>query len=128
SPRRRGRSETGCRTAWRPPDRIPSPQSATRSVLPEASGLLPSAHLRTANATAFRRPVAPALSLGSRVQGFDRCAASAARPAVPQRPAVPHPAAQADRPSGVRLRRVVLGGLRPGGDLRGVVGGGGGRL
>ena len=57
------------------------------------------------------------LTLGSRVQTFDRCAPVGYRPALSQRPAEPHATAQADRVAGVCLRCVVVGGLCPRRDL-----------
>src|SRR5690242_8454063 len=67
---------------------------------------------RTTNATAFLPPVAGGLTLGTRVQAFDRRAAAGTGPAVSQRHAFAHPIAETDRPPGLRLRRAVLGGLR----------------
>ena len=86
------------------------------------------ANPRTRNATAFRRPTAVGLTLGSRVQAFDRCAAVGSRKAVPQRQARAHAPTQADRAAGLRVRRAVFGGLRAGGNLSGALGRGPDRL
>ena len=89
------------------------------------SSKLPSSNLRTAERYS---QTASGLTLGSRVQAFDRRAAAGPGQAVPQRQAGAHPAAEADRPAGVRLRRAVVGGVRARGDLPGAVGGRPGRV
>src|ERR1700722_19901552 len=76
--------------------------------------------------TAVKRtvPAVPGgLTLGSRVQTFDCGASIGFGPAVSQRPAEPHTAAQADRLAGVRLRCIVVGCLRSRGGLPDALGG-----
>src|SRR5215218_1499565 len=68
-------------------------------------------------------PNSSGLTLGSRVQAFDRRPAAGPRQTLPKRQALPHASAQADSPSGLRFRRAVVDGLRTRGDLPGAVGG-----
>src|SRR5215211_494316 len=110
----------------RRPGRIPSPLLAPWRSSRRFFSLLACAATFSFCALGTLPPISSGLTLGSRVQAFDRRPAAGPRQTFPKRQALPHAAAQADSPSGLRFRRAVVDGLCTRGDLPGAVGGGAG--